>query len=59
MARGVMKLADLPAEVLDAVRTFRWDRIIEKHEQTFQPGHYTLWGDPAVLLGCLTRVVPI
>jgi hypothetical protein len=27
-----MKLGEQPAEVLDAVRTFRWDRIIEKHE---------------------------
>jgi hypothetical protein len=28
-------------------------------EQTSQPGHYTLWGDPAVLLRRLVRVVPV
>ena len=23
------------------------------------PGHYTVWGDPASLLGCVTEVVPV
>lgn len=26
---------------------------------TTSSGHYTLWGDPAVILGCITDVIPV
>ena len=28
-------------------------------EQTFDRGHYTLWGEPAALLACVRWVVPV
>jgi len=28
-------------------------------EQTFNPGHYTLWGEPTALLACVVKVVPV
>jgi hypothetical protein len=51
MARRGRPLGEYIAELLigDTLRC----------EQTFQPGHYTLWGDPTVLLHCLIQVVPI
>jgi len=30
-----------------------------RHEQTFRPGHYTLWDKPPVLLSSVVRVVPV
>jgi hypothetical protein len=28
-------------------------------ERTLGTGHYTIWGDPALLLACTARVVPV
>jgi hypothetical protein len=28
-------------------------------EQTFEPGHYTVWGEPEALLSYTVRVVPV
>ena len=39
---------ELPADA--PVRVERTTRI---------PGHHTLWGEPAVLLGCVVAVVPV
>ncbi|HYN87528.1 MAG TPA: hypothetical protein VER55_03310, partial [Ardenticatenaceae bacterium] len=30
--KRTMKLTELPAPVIDKIRAYRWDRIIEKHE---------------------------
>ncbi len=39
---------DIPAQA-----TIRVERT------TKSKGHYTIWGDPLILLGCVARVVPI
>jgi hypothetical protein len=37
----------------------RADSHIQIERTTRIPGHYTLWGDPAELLSCVTEVVPV
>lgn len=39
--------------VISAGTAFRVQRTLAS------PGHYTVWGDPASLLGCVTGVVPV
>ena len=35
------------------------DGSIQYERTTSSHGHYTLWGDPALLLACVTRLVPV
>ena len=44
---------------LIAVLDIREGGEIQFERTTASRGHYTLWGDPAILLGCVTMVVAI
>lgn len=53
-----MKLTDLSPEILDKIKTIRWDRIIEKHEgpddwesvlRYYEPEFMTIEGNPVLL----------
>lgn len=41
-----MQLADLSQECLDAIKSLRWDRIIEKHEGPERWDSVFRWADP-------------
>ena len=51
-ARGLPFLGSYIAE-MDIPTNVRCERTRRT------PGHYTIWGNPAVLLACVVRVVPV
>ncbi len=53
-ARGMPRLGRYIAEL-----TIPADSPIRFERTTKSAGHYTLWGDPATLMGCVRRVVPV
>jgi hypothetical protein len=44
-----VKLASLPADVLEKVKAYRWDGFIEKHEGPFGYGKFRRFTDPDFL----------
>jgi len=45
-----MKLADLDANTLEAIKAVRWDRIIEKHEGPYTWASTLEWHDPEFMM---------
>jgi hypothetical protein len=52
-ARGVPILADFIAELTIEAR------LAVRFERTLGAEHYTVWGDPALLPSCVTRLTPV
>ena len=44
-----MRLADLPQDVLQRIRSYQYDRFVEKHEGPEDWDAMFRWGDPEVL----------
>lgn len=44
-----MKLSELDPQTLAAIRSYRWDRIIEKHEGPENWDSEFKWGEPEIL----------
>lgn len=36
-----------------------WSQAIQAERTGHRRGHHTLWGDPAALLACVVRIVPV
>lgn len=45
-----MKLSSLPAPVLEKLKVYKWDGIIEKHEGPFNYGEFSRFTDPEFMV---------
>ncbi len=45
-----MKFADLSPETIEKIKTYRWDRILEKHEGPEKWESELKWGEPEFMV---------